>query len=73
MFQKPAAFKKNILRENYMVDQRFIKFGSCDTQPTILTKTKVMLRLFCRSAENSNTLTGKPPWWRLIISKVAAL
>ena len=43
MFQKPAAFKKNILRENYMVDQRFIKFGSCGTQPTILTKTKVML------------------------------
>ena len=56
-----------------MVDQRFIKFQPCSTQPVILSIHVAHVRLFCISAENFNIFTGKPPWWKLLFSKGADL
>ena len=62
-----------LLRENSMMDQRFIKFRSCSIHLAILSKNRAHVRLFCRSAESFDTFEGKPPWWRLLFSKVASL
>ena len=62
-----------LLRENSMMDQRFIKFRSCSIQLAILSKNRAHVRLFCRSAESFDIFEGKPPWWRLLFSKGASL
>ena len=56
-----------LLRENFMMDQRFIKFWSCSIQLAILSKNRA------QSAESFDIFEGKPPWWRLLFSKVASL
>ena len=37
------------------------------------TKNRVHARLFWRIAESFNIFTEKPPWWKLLFSKVAGL
>ena len=56
-----------LLRENSMM------FRSCSIQLAILSKNRAHVRLFCRSAESFDIFEGKPPWWRLLFSKVASL
>ena len=59
-----------------MMENVLIKLRPCSTKDAILSKTELSrahARPFCRSAENSNVFTKKPPWWRLLFSKVAGL
>ena len=59
-----------------MMENVLIKLRPCSTKPTILYKTeqnRAHVRPFCRSAENSDVFTKKPPRWRLLFSKVAGL
>lgn len=56
-----------------MVGERFIKFRPCSAQSAILAKNGANVKPFCRSAENSNTFTGKHPWQMLLFSKVSSL
>ena len=62
---KSSCLKKNILRKKSMIENVLIKLRPCSTKPAILSKTelnRVHVRPFCRSAENSNVFTKKPPW-----------
>ena len=61
------------MRENYTVDQRFIKFRPCSTQPAFLSKNGGHVRPFCGSGENSNLFTAKRLWLMLLFSQVAGL
>ena len=73
---KSSCLKKNILRKKSMMENVLIKFRPCSTKPAILSKTELNrahVRPVCRSAENSNVFTKKPPRRRLIFSKVAGL
>ena len=59
-----------------MMENVLIKLRLCSTKPAISSKTELSrahVRPFCRSAENSNVFTRKPPRRRLILSKVAGL
>ena len=73
---KSSCLKKNILRKNSMMENVLIKLRPCSTKPAISSKTELSrahVKPFCRSAENSNVFTRKPPRRRLILSKVAGL
>ena len=50
-----------------MADQCFNKVGPAKL--TTLLKNGAHLRLFCRSAVNSNIFTRKPPWWRSLFGR----
>ena len=59
-----------------MKENVLIKLRPCSTKPAILSKTepnRAHVRPFCRSAENSNVFTKKPPRRSLLFSKVAGL
>ena len=73
-----SSLKKfeNILRKKSMMENVLIKLRPCSTKPAILSKTELNrahVRLFCRSAENSNVSAKKSPRRRLLFSKVADL
>ena len=73
---KSNCLKKNILRKKSMMENVLIKLRPCSRKPAILSKTELNrahVRPVCRSAENSNVFTKKPPRRRLIFSKVAGL
>ena len=73
---KSSCLKKNILRKKSMMENVLIKLRPCSTKPEILSKVELSrahVRPVCRSAENSNVFTEKPPQRRLIFSKVAGL
>ena len=53
-----------------MMENVLIKLRLCSTKPRILSKNRAHVRAFCRSAENSNVFTKKPPRRRLLFSKV---
>ena len=49
---------------------------SCSTvvhSPQFYQKHDALVRPNCRSAENSNICTGKPPWQRLFFTKVSGV
>ena len=48
-----------------------IKLRPCNTKPGILSKNGAHFKPFCRSTENSNVFTRKPPRWKLLFSNVA--
>ena len=59
-----------------MMEDILIKLRPCSTKPAVLSKTELSrahIGPFCRSAENSNVFTKKPPRWRLLFSKVAKM
>ena len=59
-----------------MMENVSIKLRPCGTKPAILSKTELNrahVRPFCRTAENSNVFTKKPPWRMLLFSKVEGL
>ena len=59
-----------------MMENVLINLRPCSTKSAILSKTELNrahVRPFCRSAENSNVFTKKPPRRRLLFSKVAGL
>ena len=79
MYRKVAvlkSFEKDVLRKKSMMENVLIKLRPCSTKPAILSKTELKrahVRPFCRSAENSNIFTKKPPRRRLLFGKVTGL
>ena len=65
------------MMENVLIKELYlIKLRPCSTKPAILSKSELNrahVRTFCRSAENSNIFTKRPPPRRLLFSKVAGL
>ena len=73
---KSSCLKNNIFGKKSIMENVLIKLKPCSTKPVILSKTELNrahVRPFCRSAENSNVFTKKPPRRRLLFSKVAGL
>ena len=55
------------------MENNLIKLKTCSTKPAILSKNRAHVRPFCRSGENFNVFTKKPPRQRLLLSKAAGL
>ena len=73
---KSSCLEKNILRKKSIMENVLIKLKPCSTKLAILSKAELSrahIRPSCRSAENSNVFTEKPPRWGLLFSKVAGL
>ena len=59
-----------------MMENVLVKLRSCSTKPAILSKTELNrahVRPFCRSDENSNVFTKKPPRGRLLFNKATGV
>ena len=73
MYQKKAVLKRVFWETRLWWTGLLIKFWTCGTHPAVLLKKGAHVRSFCRSTQNFNVFTGKPPWWTLLAGKVAGL
>ena len=74
MYRKLAVLKNNVLRKKSMVDQLLNKVATLQyTAFSFMKKIGTHVKPSHRSAESSNTFTGKCLWWRPFFTKDTSL